>query len=86
MNHFPDIPDHPSREYLLSIHRQLTASLDQLRTLKLDDPALQITLAVFEAQARQAHELIAEIAVRLATDSLGGVELADKRTIRDLKP
>lgn len=68
MNRFFPVPDYPSREYLLGLHRHFSARLDELCRLNMADPMLDRTLRDFEAYVQHARELVEEIAVRLSIE------------------
>ncbi len=69
MDSFLPVPDTPSRQYLLRLHKYFNARLDELHRLSMDDPKLEEILREFEALTQRTKELVEEVAVRLALDA-----------------
>lgn len=68
MDSFLPVPDTPSRQYLLRLHRHFNARLDELHRLSMDNPRLEEILREFEGLTQRTNELVEEIAIRLATE------------------
>lgn len=69
MDSFLPVPDSPSRQYLLRLHRHFNARLDELHRLSMDDPKLEEILREFEGLTQRTKELVEEVAVRLALEA-----------------
>ncbi|RAU39272.1 hypothetical protein DBY63_012395 [Pseudomonas sp. RIT411] len=69
MDSFLPVPDSPSRQYLLRLHRHFNARLDELHRLSMDDPKLEEVLRDFEGLTQRTKELVEEVAVRLALEA-----------------
>lgn len=69
MDSFFPVPDSPSRQYLLRLHRHFNARLDELHRLSMDDPKLEEILRDFEGLTQRTKELVEEVAVRLALEA-----------------
>jgi hypothetical protein len=65
---FLPVPDSPSRQYLLRLHRHFNARLDELHRLNMDDPKLEKILREFEGLTQLTKNLVEEVAVRLAIE------------------
>lgn len=70
MESFLPIPDSPSRQYLLCVHRHLNARLHELHRLRMDDPKLAKILREFEDPTQLTKELVEEVTIRLATEHI----------------
>lgn len=66
MDSFLPVPDSPSRQYLLCLHRHFNARLNELQRLSMDDPKLERILREFEGLTQRTKELVEEVAIRLA--------------------
>lgn len=69
MDSFFPVPDSPSRQYLLRLHRHFNARLDELHRLSMNDPRLEEILREFEGLTQRTKELVEEVAVRLALEA-----------------
>lgn len=69
MDSFLPVPDSPSRQYLLRLHRHFNVRLDELHRLSMDDPKLEEILREFEGLTQRTKELLEEVAVRLALEA-----------------
>lgn len=69
MDSFLPVPDSPSRQYLLRLHRHFNARLDELHRLSMDNPKLEEILREFEGLTQRTKELVEEVAVRLALEA-----------------
>ncbi len=65
---FLPVPNTPSREYLLMLHRHFNARLDELHRLSMDNPKLEEILREFEVLTKRTKDLVEEVAIRLATE------------------
>lgn len=68
MDNFLPVPDTPSREYLLTLHRHFNARLDELHRLSMDNPKLEEILREFESLTQRTKELVEEVAIKLAME------------------